>query len=92
MCRLRTNFARLGDPLQGRHNRNAPLLPPSAASLHWKACHWILSRLLAPYESSSFATPEGEILVVLSFVELMKLDGKRRADFPLRGKYRHRRG
>ena len=27
MCRLRTNFARLGDPLQGLHNRNAPLFP-----------------------------------------------------------------
>jgi hypothetical protein len=27
VCRLRTNFARLGDPLQGLHNRNAPLFP-----------------------------------------------------------------
>ena len=26
MCRLRTNFARLGDPLQGLHIGNAPLL------------------------------------------------------------------
>jgi hypothetical protein len=32
MCRLRTNFDRLGDPLQGLHNGNAPLLPPAAAS------------------------------------------------------------
>ena len=47
---------------------------------------------LLPYESSSFATPEGEILAALSFVQLMKLDGKRRANFPLRGKYRRRRG
>ena len=23
----------------------------------WEACHWILSRLTAPYESSSLATP-----------------------------------
>ena len=23
----------------------------------WEACHWILSRLAAPYESSSLATP-----------------------------------
>ena len=47
---------------------------------------------LLPYESSSFATPEGEILAALCFVVLMKLDGKRRANFPLRGKYRRRRG
>ena len=32
MCRLRTKFDRLGDPLQGLHNGNAPLLPPAAAS------------------------------------------------------------
>ena len=43
MCRLRTNFARLGDPLQGLHKRkqanlaslvgNAPLSPPAAILL-----------------------------------------------------------
>ena len=32
MCRLRTNFARLGDPLQGLHMGNAPLLSPVATS------------------------------------------------------------
>ena len=116
----------------------------------WEACHWILSRPTAPYESSSLATPSsaggtmgaghfgqpvfmaaaaekpnnraspvemhpfcrlrrrlstgkrltrfsgrcaslrivfachpgGEILAALSFVQLMKLDGKRRANFP----------
>ena len=41
---------------------------------------------------SAASPPEGEILAALSFVQLMKLDGKRRADFPLRGKYRRRRG
>jgi hypothetical protein len=29
-------------------------LPP-----RWEACHWILSRLLTPYESSSLATASG---------------------------------
>ena len=33
MCRLRTNFARLGDPMQGPHNGNAPLSPPTAVLL-----------------------------------------------------------
>ena len=51
MCRQRTNFARLVDPLQGLHIGNAPLLPPAAAS-----------------------PPEGKIL------------GKRREEFPHRGK------
>ena len=45
--------------------------------------------LLPPAAASP---PEGEILAALSFVQLMKLDGKRRANFPLRGKYRRRRG
>ena len=46
----------------------------------------------APYESCSLATPEGEILAALCLVILMKLNGKQRANFPLRGKYRRRRG
>ena len=45
-----------------------------------------------PYESCSLATPEGEILAALCLVILMKLNGKQRANFPLRGKYRRRRG
>ena len=32
MCRPGTNFARLGDPLQGLHMGNAPLLSPAATS------------------------------------------------------------
>ena len=32
MCRQRTNFARLVDPLQGLHIGNASLLPLAAAS------------------------------------------------------------
>ena len=47
---------------------------------------------LTPYESSSFATPEGEILAALCFAMLMRPKAERRADFPLRGKYRRRRG
>ena len=39
---------------------------PLRGLLHRKACHWILSRLTAPYESSSFATPEGEVCSTLS--------------------------
>ena len=52
----------------------------------WEACHWILSRLSAPCESSSFATPEGELLAVLCIEVLMKPKAERRADFPLWGK------
>ena len=52
----------------------------------WEACHWILSRLSAPCESSSFATPEGELLAVLCIEVLMSSEAERRANFPLRGK------
>ena len=58
MCRLRTNFARLRDPLQGLHKRkqanraslvgNAPLSPPTAVLLHGKACHWIFGSFHSP--------------------------------------------
>ena len=48
-------------------------LPPLVASPpplpRWEACHWILSRLTAPYESSSLATPASLVgLWVLSSV------------------------
>ena len=33
-------------------------LARSAGLTHREACHWILSRPRAPYESSSFATPQ----------------------------------
>ena len=46
---------------------NAPLLLPSAASLHGKASHAIFRSLLLPYKSRSLATPEGEICSPLSF-------------------------
>ena len=40
---------------------------------------------LTPYESSSFATPEGEILAGLCLERLMSTEAERRANFPLRG-------
>ena len=36
--------------------RRPPLVAGATTFLHGKACHWILARLLAPYESSSLAT------------------------------------
>ena len=42
--------------------------------------------LPAPYESSSFATPEGEVLAALCFEMLMSSKAGHRANFPLRGK------
>ena len=42
--------------------------------------------LPAPYESSSFATPEGEVLAALCFKMLMSSKAGHRANFPLRGK------
>ncbi len=43
--------------------------------------------LPAPYESSSFATPEGEVLAALCFEMLMSSKAGHRANFPLRGKW-----
>ena len=37
--------------------RRPPLVAGATTFLHGKACHWILSRPWAPYESSSLATP-----------------------------------
>ena len=51
----------------------------------WEACHWILSRLSAPCESSSFATPEGELLAMLCLEMLMRTKAEWRANLPLRG-------
>ena len=45
--------------------------------------------LLPPAAASS---PEGQILAALCFEMLMRTNAERRADFPLRGKYRRRRG
>ena len=67
---------------------NAPLLP--TAPLHGKASHEIFSRLMVPYKFRSLATPEGEVLAALCLVMLMSSEGKRRADFPLRGRCRRR--
>jgi len=36
--------------------------------------------------------PEGEVLTALFLQMLVSLEAKRRANFPLRGKYRRRRG
>ena len=38
-----------------------------------------------PYESSSFATPEGEVLAMLCIAMLMSSEAERRAKSPLRG-------
>ena len=43
---------------------------------------------LAPYESTSFATPKGALLLALCLVMLMSPKAEQREDFPLRGKYR----
>ena len=76
MCRLRTNFARLGYPLQGLHNRNAPLLVP-AAPLLLKGSMSLDFRVAAlPYKSSSFATPEGEVLVAICNEQLKLVQGE----------------
>ena len=40
------------------HSGGSPFGGCATTFLHGKACHWILARLLAPYESSSFATPQ----------------------------------
>ena len=45
MCRLRTNFARLGDPLQGLHMGNVPLLLPVATSAPRERVHVIFRSL-----------------------------------------------
>ena len=45
-----------------------------------------------PYESSSFATPEGEVLAALCLKMIMNPKAERRVNLPLRGKYRRRRG
>gem|GEM_PF-4651705 len=45
MCRLRTNFARLGDPLQGLHMGNVPFLLPVATSAPRERVH-VIFRLL----------------------------------------------
>ena len=86
MCRLRTNFARLGDPLQGLHNRNAPLLVP-AAPLLLKGSMSLDFRVAAPpYKSSSFATPEGEVCSTLGLCSYKNRDGKHRANLHLKVK------
>ena len=46
---------------------------------------------LLPYESSSFATPEGEVLAALCLEILMSPEAEWRANLPLRGKRRRRR-
>ena len=86
MCRLRTNFARLGDPLQGLHMGN---VPPSVAcgdvcSTGKGSCDFQVAML--PYKSRSPATPEGEIFTTLNFELLMRVKVERRVNFPLRGK------
>ena len=48
-----------------------PFYRLTAASLHGKASHTILSRPRAPYELCSLATPEGEILAALCIEMLM---------------------
>ena len=58
----------------------------------WEACHWILSRLSAPCESSSFATPEGELLAMLCLEMLMRTKAEWRANLPLRGRCRRQKG
>ncbi|WP_297012688.1 hypothetical protein, partial [uncultured Dialister sp.] len=63
-----------------------------AASLHGKASHVIFRSLSLPYKSRSLATPEGEILALLCIEVLMSLKVEWRANFPLRRKYRRRRG
>jgi hypothetical protein len=39
------------------HSGGPPLVAAPPPLPRWEACHWILSRLTAPYESSSLATP-----------------------------------
>ena len=66
------------------------LAPPP--SPRCEACHWILSRPRAPYESSSLATPASLVgLWVLSIVP-HDSTGKRRADLPSGGGAVGRRG
>ena len=69
-----------------------PFCRLSAASLHGKASHEIFSRLPAPYKFRSLATPEGEILAALCLDVLMSSEAEWRANFPLRERYRRRRG
>ena len=70
---------------------NAPLSPPTAVLL-LKGSMSLDSQVASlPYESSSFATPEGEVLATLCLEILMSPEAERRANLPLRGRRRHRR-
>ena len=62
-----------------------PLWCLTAPPSRWEACHWILSRLSSPYESSSLAIPLTWAQWILSNVP-QDSTGKWHADFPLRGK------
>ena len=64
---------------------NAPLSPPTAVLL-LKGSMSLDSQVASlPYESSSFATPEGEVLAALCLKMLMRTKAERRANLPLRG-------
>ena len=81
MCRLRTNFARLGAPLQGLHKGkhanqaapvgNAPLLVLRTTFLLKGSMSQDSQVAALPYESCSFATPKGALLPALSYEMLM---------------------
>ena len=78
MCRLRANFARLGDPLQGLHKGKQA----NRAGARWKctpipACGGTSPResvsrdfqvATLPYKSRSLATPVGEVCSTLHLV------------------------
>ena len=60
--------------------------PPPAAVLLLKGSMSLDSQVASlPYESSSFATPEGEVLAALCLEILMSPETEWRANLPLRG-------
>ena len=67
---------------------NAPLLVLRTTSPKGKHVTGFSGR----YKSSSFATPEGEVLAALCLEVLMRLKAERRANLPHRGRCRRQKG